>query len=440
MLSNFKIVFFCFFSGLTFSQNDLGFFYDQSNKILTARALGLGGAYTSIADDASALHWNPASLACLRGPSVVVTGGLQANFGNLKETEQNSTGYSLTTTATYDESPITFNFNQIAVAVPIVINKNRGVRITPSFGYSYSSNFTHLKEHWLVKDHIFDASSGLSSDLNTNVYYEINGGRRDFSYGFGISINEFISFGITQHTFGGERNKSLIYTEDQDLVFYLNASSITKIDFKGQGTTFAFKYASYGEIDPESDDYETGVDLSLVVDLPSTKTNKVIEDGISYTLYQNTSPRFKFGFSGRSASTLFCLDAIYEPTKLNTITKNAPMISSDLIRISSDSTKVLSIGAGIESLKVVRFGVRAKQYQYKKLVDITGTETKQPWTFQLNGGFSFGDMFNHFNFDIGGSLEFYNWGTVYSSQYSYVDYKGVLFNLLASFRMNIPYN
>lgn len=441
MFNKYLSILVCLISGFSYCQNTIGFFQDESNKILTARALGLGGAYTSIADDASALHWNPASLAFLTGPSVVVSGGLQKNFGSLKETESPNYTTGLITSTTYDESPLNLNFNQIAVAVPIVINEYRGVRITPSFGYSFSSNFTHLKEHWLIEDNLY--GSGFDTDFNTNYDFDISGGRKDLSFGFGISINEFVSFGITQHNYRGERTSKILHVEDQDGNVYYNSISTKTETFRGEKTTFAVKYTSYGEIDTDSDEYEEGVDLSLAIDLPSSLIKDVVfnENGISgtYSLYGNTSSRYKFGFSGRTSSSLFCMDFIFEPTKLNTYTfqdGTNPILSDQLTRSNSDTTNVLSFGAGYESEKYFRLGMRAKQYQYHRIDDM---EKVQPWTFQLNGGLTFSDMNHRFNLDFGASLEFYNWGTVYSSNLSTIDYKGALFNLLASFRMVIPY-
>ena len=48
-----------------------------------ARALGLGGAFCSLADDGTAFYWNPAGLAFLRRPQISGMYGLQ--FGSLKD-------------------------------------------------------------------------------------------------------------------------------------------------------------------------------------------------------------------------------------------------------------------------------------------------------------------------------------------------------------------
>ena len=40
-----------------------------------ARAMAMGGAYTAVANDFSAIYWNPAGLASIPGGSIFVEGG-----------------------------------------------------------------------------------------------------------------------------------------------------------------------------------------------------------------------------------------------------------------------------------------------------------------------------------------------------------------------------
>ena len=40
---------------------------------VNARAWGMGSAYTAVADDPTAIYWNPAGLAAVRSPNVTLT-------------------------------------------------------------------------------------------------------------------------------------------------------------------------------------------------------------------------------------------------------------------------------------------------------------------------------------------------------------------------------
>lgn len=413
---------------LSFGQNPIGFNYEINERILSARALGLGGAYTSFVDDATGLHYNPAALGFLTGTSVVVSGGLIKNFGDLEATDTYSGNFYSDQTATFSDSPFKPYLNQLALASPIMIGEN--LVITPAIGFSVNSSNFYRKEKWVYEIEEYDDFG--NSITGTNTYtFSTEGGRKDLSYGFGIVMFDNISFGFTQHRFSGERKIMNTFQYINNGTSQPTQTDVQQVDFSGNRTTFGFKYASYGYLEPEDDDYETGIDVSAVLDLPTTLVSKVISNGTVIDYYFREGPTFKVGFSGRSESTVGLVDLVYKPAIRNTTTANQ---SGTLTRIASDTNNVLSVGIGIESIKVLRAGIRMKQYQFKN------EENKQPWTFQATGGISFTDVNHYFFFDIGASFEFYNWSKVLTvNNYGYVDYKGVLMNLLASVRIQIPY-
>lgn len=68
------IFFILFISSLTFAQLDLNLGPDWNFTGVGARAAGMGGAFIGVADDATAISWNPAGLTQLDKPEASVVG------------------------------------------------------------------------------------------------------------------------------------------------------------------------------------------------------------------------------------------------------------------------------------------------------------------------------------------------------------------------------
>ncbi|MDI6840405.1 MAG: PorV/PorQ family protein [bacterium] len=68
-----SMLFFCLYPCLSFGLSKVGMSGAQFLKIgIGSRAMGMGGAYTALANDASALYWNPAGIALMERPELLI--------------------------------------------------------------------------------------------------------------------------------------------------------------------------------------------------------------------------------------------------------------------------------------------------------------------------------------------------------------------------------
>jgi len=67
--------FILFISAYSFGgiNNSAGIIFPELDSGAGARAAGMGGAFTAVADDASASYWNPAGLSQLKNTEVMIT-------------------------------------------------------------------------------------------------------------------------------------------------------------------------------------------------------------------------------------------------------------------------------------------------------------------------------------------------------------------------------
>ncbi|RLB88571.1 MAG: hypothetical protein DRH26_13320 [Deltaproteobacteria bacterium] len=147
-----------------------------------ARALGMGGAFIGIADDATAASWNPAGLIQLETPELSVVGEYNSR------TED--TSYTAFPEASGPQRVSNFELNYFSLACPFnFLNWNMIA----------SLNFQHLYDFnkKVGFSYTDNPSSGPPLSLKNSIDYKQEGGLSAISPAFAVQITPEISFGFT---------------------------------------------------------------------------------------------------------------------------------------------------------------------------------------------------------------------------------------------------
>ncbi len=132
---------------------------------VNARAWGMGSAYTAVAEDPTAVYWNPAGLAGVRRPAAAITHLDIQTLGLL-------------------------SYDQIAYAQPFVFNNTIGVSWS-RMGTTNQVAFLDYAEHTIILSYQQSVWDALSLGLNMKVFqvqYDKAAG------GFGIDIGARYTF------------------------------------------------------------------------------------------------------------------------------------------------------------------------------------------------------------------------------------------------------
>ena len=207
-----------------------------------ARSLGMGNAFTGIANDYSAIYWNPAGLAQLEhgefsfGLSHLITGDESSFFGNVKNYTNSST-----------------SVNAFGLTVPV---ETRRGSLVFALGYNRQSNFTtgmefsgfnpvsSIVQAWAPDNALTPSSlSGnlawelYLADIDTNTSRWISpfldslsqlgtvlegGGLDNWSVAGAVDVGRNLSVGATLSYVAGSYKYDRTYTERDDLGIYSN--------------------------------------------------------------------------------------------------------------------------------------------------------------------------------------------------------------------------
>ena len=144
-----------------------------------ARALGMGGAFIAVADDATAASWNPGGLIQLETPEVSVVGAF------LRRTEDN--GFGTNPEASGGERVHEERINYLSVTYPFtLLNRNMVVSL------NYQNLFDFTRE-W--KFPLSQQSEEMSTDQN--IDYNQEGSLSALGIAYCIQVTPEVSFGLT---------------------------------------------------------------------------------------------------------------------------------------------------------------------------------------------------------------------------------------------------
>jgi len=143
-----------------------------------ARALGMGGAFIAIADDATSASWNPAGLVQLERPELAIVGAYfqsRQDFSSSIHPEIDNTGKA-------DD----LNINYFSAAYPFQFYRNMIVSINYQRLYEFERSF----------DYQYDYSS-LGVNLDQDKHFDQNGYIGALGLAYAIEITPKLSFGAT---------------------------------------------------------------------------------------------------------------------------------------------------------------------------------------------------------------------------------------------------
>lgn len=144
-----------------------------------ARAMGMGGAFIAVADDATAASWNPGGLIQLETPEVSVVG---ASFHRTDDNE-----FGTHPEASGDQSVYDVDVNYFSIAYPFtVFEKNMIVSLNYQYLYDFSRD-------WQCS--LLEGSGNYS--FNSNIQYEQEGGLSAIGLAYCIQLHPKVSIGFT---------------------------------------------------------------------------------------------------------------------------------------------------------------------------------------------------------------------------------------------------
>ncbi len=151
-----------------------------------ARALGMGGAFIAVADDATAASWNPGGLIQLEKPEISIVG---ATFHRIEDNT-----FSHKYGASGKQSVADSQLNYLSVAYPFTL---WGRDMIVSVSYQNLYNFTRNWDFNFITPAKQNQTSQNEDWSIENVTYNVNGSLSALGIAYCIQITPYFSFGFT---------------------------------------------------------------------------------------------------------------------------------------------------------------------------------------------------------------------------------------------------
>jgi long-subunit fatty acid transport protein len=198
-----------------------------------ARALGLGGSFIAVADDATAASWNPSALMQLRKPEVaLVLSNTQLKESAMFEVTNDSTSNSGNNT----------DVNYFAISAPCSAE-------TCGLNMVFSLNYQRLYD--LSRDWNFSITDDNSATVQ---HYNQSGALYAIGLAYAVQVNESLNLGITlnywRNVFGQNgftRKNNAIEVDIAPGDFFANSDITVTSDFEGINYNIGGLWTAYQE-------------------------------------------------------------------------------------------------------------------------------------------------------------------------------------------------
>ncbi len=152
-----------------------------------ARALGMGGAFIAVADDATAASWNPGGLIQLKKPEISVVGNW---FHRIEDNE-----FGDNPEASGSQTVSGQDINYLSMAYPFTLfNRNMIV----SLNYQHLYDFTRERKFpFTLTDELDYGINSIKMVVEGNQHYEEKGSLSAIGLAYCIQIIPQLSFGFT---------------------------------------------------------------------------------------------------------------------------------------------------------------------------------------------------------------------------------------------------
>jgi long-subunit fatty acid transport protein len=264
---------------------------DHSSPGSGARALGMGGAFTGVADDASALTWNPAGLIQVDKTQASAAG----SYFVLKQktTRKYLTGSAGDFSATEDDNKLKLSYASFVAPLRI-----KGHPFMTSATYRSAMESLEDWYSWSTLDQFYVSSTRDTVFYNPtrSTHTTITGGVDIFSFGFGTGLYGDLAIGgsVNIYSGSGEANYYNNYLDTVVTEFAGVADSIQLIRAQRVDDVINIKgYNFVGSLFFERDMFRVGVKVETPYEL-------IYEHDLARhdTLYENGLPTFPIGDRG----------------------------------------------------------------------------------------------------------------------------------------------
>jgi hypothetical protein len=373
----------------SFGQNFTNFFFNGNG----ARAVGMGNAYTAVAEDATAISWNSAGLAYKKYAQAAVIG----RFGKSKT---DISGFKDFGIDTWDiDTDIYSQINYVGFTYPLNFRK---IKSTVGIAYRRIHDFSRNEDNTL-RGPLFGNPTGT-----VEVNEQSSGGVGAFSLSGGFRFHKIFAFGTTLNFYTGSEKSHTTYKLDGNIDYARSKGG--QVDYSGFGIDFGLMFKPLKNLS-----------LGANINLPHSLSAD--EDSVNVNL---------------DIPTFFTLGIAYQATKNLLFAFDYRPQPLDKIKVDDNNSNAM----GIYSL---HFGLEYKMGSRKKKYPIRfGYYMNSESNNALNadkvytGGISF--PFQNFSVDLGFEYattdysveDDYN-STPYNADYENTDYRmtiGFAFDLV----------